>query len=311
MKEQLRVLTDRFVASVRGMNEAYFQHTTIFNRFGGAILTLSDRVGAPTVTAQDAARARRTAQRLNLHNEDGLPVFAALCHVADEHALLRALRARKALERRFIPSAHLTTAALLMALNQPDTTAYDQLAAEARETYDAMRKRFPFRTRSEDIPMCVLFALWEVYQASQQLDGAMKGLQPMLRSRSLGQVLLFAPEAEIQRVLELNRGLNERGLHLGKGKALVALGALTVIPESVDEIVDQVAAVEQRLRRVPEMSGWSVGGKERMMWSCLLTGMACADTEEQKRILTATMTALYSAYLPAPLEEPVLNSAMN
>lgn len=309
MNEQLRKLTDRFVAAVRAVNGVYFERRTIFNRFGAMLLTLSDELEMPVLTQDDAEQARRAADRLSV-NGDALPVLAALCRNGDSHILRRAERARHTLERRFFPSAHLTTAAWLMAQDWREITAFDQVAAEVRQMYDQMRKDDPFRTASEDVPLCVLYALNGEGQAARRLDETMHGLRPVFRPRNsvqaLAEVLVFAPEAGIQRTMELTRALNSRGLRLGRGNSLAALGALAAVPQSVEDVADQVAAAELRLRRAPELSGWSVSGKERLMWSCLLVGLANADAPEQKRLLSAAFTALLSAYLPDPLEEPEL-----
>ena len=313
MNEQLRKSTDRFVTAVRAVNGIYFARRTIFNRFGAMLLTLSDELETPVLTQDDAEQARRAAERLGV-SADALPVLAALCRNGDSHTLRRAERARHTLERRFFPSAHLTTAAWLMALDWRDVTAFDQVAAEARQLYDQMRRDDPFRTASEDVPLCVLYALNGEGQAARRLDETMHDLRPVFRPRNsvqaLAEVLVFAPEAGAQRTMELTRALNSRGLRLGRGNSLAALGALAAIPQAVEEVADQVAAAELRLRRAPELSGWSVSGKERLMWSCLLVGLANAAMPEQKRLLSAAFTAALSAYLPDPLEEPELTAGM-
>lgn len=305
MDEQLRIISDRFVAALRGTNAIYFGRPTIFHRFAAMILTMTDE---SALTEYDAEQARRMADRLHIAEEDILPVFAALCHCGDDHTGQRAARAQRILEHRFFPSAHLTTAAWLMALDQRDMTAYDQVAEQARQDYDGMRRNDPLHTHSEDVPLCVLYALRGEKMVPQRLNETIKQLRPMFRLRNsvqaLAEVLLLSRAEDVGRTMELSRELTSRGLRLGRGGSFAALGALAAVDGTTAEIADQVESVELRLRKAPEMSGWNVSSKERLMWSCLLAAVGSGELEKQKWLLRGAFVALYGAYLPDPLKEP-------
>ena len=313
MDEQLRVISDQFVAALRRVNAIYVERPTIFYRFAAMILTMTDESAGSTLTKYDAERARRIGDRLHIGSEEVLPALAAICLCTDDHATQRAVRAQHILERRFFPSAHLTTAAWLMALNQREVTAYDQIAEQARQDYDAMRRSNPLHTHSEDVPFCVLYAMRGEKMVSQRLNEVIQQLRPVFRLRksvqTLAEVLLLGKTEDVSRTMDLSRELTGRGLRLGRGGSLAALGALAAVQGTAAEIAEQVEAVELRLRKAPELSGWSVGSKERLMWSCLLTAVGSADREEQKRIFCGAFAALYGAYLADPLKEPEFSKA--
>ncbi len=307
MEEQLRVVSDYFVTALRATNAIYFGRSTVFHRFAAMILTMTDESVLPALTERDAEQARRVGDRLHT-GEEVLPVLAAICHCTDERAGQRAARAQRILEHRFFPSAHLATAAWLMALDRRDVTAYDQVAEQARQDYDAMRRSDPLHTHSEDVPLCVLYALRGEKMVSQRLNEVIKQLRPMFRLRNsvqaLSEVLLLGKTEDTMRTMELSRELASRGLRLGRGDSIVALGALAATEGTAADIAEQVEAVELRLRKAPELSGWSISGKERLMWSCLLVALRSAEAGGEKKILCGAFIALYGAYLPDPLREP-------
>lgn len=313
MDEQLRVISDRFVDALRGINAIYFERPTVFHRFAAMILTMTDVSVLPTLTKRDTEQACRIGARLQVAEKEVLPVLAAICHCTDDRIVQRVARAQRILEHRFFPSAHLITAAWLMALDQRDITSYDQVVEQARQDYDGMRGDDPLHTNSEDVPLCVLYALTGEKMAVRRLDEVVKQLRPVFRFRNsvqtLAEVLLLGKAEDVSRTMALSRELTSRGLRLGHGSSFAALGVLAAVDGTAADIAERVETVELRLRKAPELSGWKVSGKERLMWSCLLTAVGSIETKERQQMLCAAFVALYGAYLPDPLKEPEFTMA--
>lgn len=209
------------------------------------------------------------------------PMIVAMLAANENPQLLmeRGLKVHDLLKEEFMSSVYLPIAAMIIA-QYADEARYAELAQRTRRIYKQMRADHPFLTSGEDSTFCALMALLD--KPDEVLLGDAEECYKTLKSnffssnavQSLSHVLAMCdgePKIKCQRTMELFQKLKEAGHKYGTSYELPTLGVLAMADGNQDEIVAEMAEIDQWLS---EQKGFgffsSISAKQRLMYAGMI-----------------------------------------
>lgn len=230
------------------------------------------------------------------------PMIVAMLAANENPQLLmeRGLKVHDLLKEEFMSSVYLPIAAMIIA-QYADEARYAELAQRTRRIYKQMRADHPFLTSGEDSTFCALMALLD--KPDEVLLGDAEECYKTLKSnffssnavQSLSHVLAMCdgePEIKCQRTMELFQKLKEAGHKYGTSYELPTLGVLAMADGNQDEIVAEMAEIDQWLS---EQKGFgffsSISAKQRLMYAGMI---AQQDYINDKMMQSAAVNGVIS-----------------
>lgn len=230
------------------------------------------------------------------------PMIVAMLAANENPQLLmeRGLKVYDLLKEEFMSSVYLPIAAMIIA-QYADEARYAELAQRTRRIYKQMRADHPFLTSGEDSTFCALMALLD--KPDEVLLGDAEECYKILKSnffssnavQSLSHVLAMCdgePEIKCQRTMELFQKLKEAGHKYGTSYELPTLGVLAMADGNQDEIVAEMAEIDQWLS---EQKGFgffsSISAKQRLMYAGMI---AQQDYINDKMMRSAAVNGVIS-----------------
>lgn len=209
------------------------------------------------------------------------PMIVAMLAANENPQLLmeRGLKVHDLLKEEFMSSVYLPIAAMIIA-QYADEARYAELAQRTRRIYKQMRADHPFLTSGEDSTFCALMALLD--KPDEVLLGDAEECYKTLKSnffssnavQSLSHVLAMCdgePKIKCQRTMDLFQKLKEAGHKYGTSYELPTLGVLAMADGNQDEIVAEMAEIDQWLS---EQKGFgffsSISAKQRLMYAGMI-----------------------------------------
>lgn len=230
------------------------------------------------------------------------PMIVAMLAANENPQLLmeRGLKVYDLLKEEFMSSVYLPIAAMIIA-QYAGETRYAELAQRTRRIYKQMRAEHPFLTSGEDSTFCALMALLD--KPDEVLLGDAEECYKILKNdffssnavQSLSHVLAMCdgePKIKCQRTMELFQKLKEAGHKYGTSYELPTLGVLAMADGNQDEIVAEMAEIDQWLS---EQKGFgffsSISAKQRLMYAGMI---AQQDYINDKMMQSAAVNGVIS-----------------
>ena len=230
------------------------------------------------------------------------PMIIAMLASNENPQLLmeRGLKVYNLLKEEFMSSVYLPIAAMIIA-QYADEARYAELAQRTRRIYKQMRADHPFLTSGEDSTFCALMALLD--KPDEVLLGDAEECYKILKNnffssnavQSLSHVLAMCdgePENKCQKTMELFQKLKEAGHKYGTSYELPTLGVLAMADGNQDEIVAEMAEIDQWLS---EQKGFgffsSISAKQRLMYAGMI---AQQDYINDKMMQSAAVNGVIS-----------------
>ena len=230
------------------------------------------------------------------------PMIVAMLAANENPQLLmeRGLKVYDLLKEEFMSSVYLPIAAMIIA-QYADEARYAELEQRTRRIYKQMRADHPFLTSGEDSTFCALMALLD--KPDEVLLGDAEECYKTLKSnffssnavQSLSHVLAMCdgePKIKCQRTMELFQKLKEAGHKYGTSYELPTLGVLAMADGNQDEIVAEMAEIDQWLS---EQKGFgffsSISAKQRLMYAGMI---AQQDYINDKMMQSAAVNGVIS-----------------
>lgn len=230
------------------------------------------------------------------------PMIIAMLASNENPQLLmeRGLKVYDLLKEEFMSSVYLPIAAMIIA-QYADETRYAELVQRTRRIYKQMRADHPFLTSGEDSTFCALMALLD--KPDEVLLGDAEECYKILKNnffssnavQSLSHVLAMCdgePKIKCQRTMELFQKLKEAGHKYGTSYELPTLGVLAMADGNQDEIVAEMAEIDQWLS---EQKGFgffsSISAKQRLMYAGMI---AQQDYINDKMMQSAAVNGVIS-----------------
>lgn len=197
-----------------------------------------------------------------------------------ERKLSNALTVYAELKERFWISPYLPVVSMIIA-DMVEPSGYAALADKTKHIYKLMKSEHPFLTSDEDSVFAALLALSDL--TDERIVGETEACYDIMKEKffsrnnvqSLSNVLALgerSAEEKCRKTMEIYDGLKERGRKYGTGYELATLGALALLPESAETIIEDILEVDKFLSGQKGYGILGPGKKHRLMHAGMLVG---------------------------------------
>lgn len=186
------------------------------------------------------------------------------------------------LKRYFYSSQYLPLVAMILA-QMTEQSQYQYVVQKTRQIYDMMKKEHPILTSSEDGPFAAMlaFASSSPEAITYEVEKCYQLLKPKFFSgnavQSLSHVLALgegSAEAKCAKLENLFLALKEKGCKYGTDYQLATLGAISILPYEVSQIVQDMTEVSDYLEQQKGYGFFGVSKRDRYMHAAMLV---CKD----------------------------------
>ncbi len=314
MNEQTRGTCELLIENRDRVKSVFPWNGRLLNLACAGIFTVKGRTASEPVLEEcrDLLK-RKVGVFSNFRGTARSPIAAMLAVGGEpERTLGNGLLVYRLLKKEFRASAYLPVAAMIIAQTvQP--SRYEGIASRTRILYDRMKREHPFLTSGQDSAFCALMAL------SEKTDDRMIGdaeqcyqrLKPHFFSanavQSLSHVLALCdgrPDGKCAKTLELFEKLKAAGHKYGTDYELATLGILAVSGGDPDEIVREIAEIDDWLSKQKGFGAFSgVGRTQRLMYAGIVAQkdylddgtMQAAAVNGTISLIVAQEAAMYAA----------------
>lgn len=219
-----------------------------------------------------------------------------------ERTLDQGLFVYQLLKKEFWSSTYLPLTAMVIA-QMVEKDQYEAIVARTKRIYKLIKSEHPFLTSSEDSANCALLALSEKSddELIHEIESCYQQLKPNFYSsnavQSLSHVLALGQgtaEEKCRRTMQLFYGLKQAGLKYGTSYELPTLGVLALSDEKVDNMIQQMAEINQWLSKQKGFGIFSsVTAKLRLMYAGILAQGEHFNTDAmQSTVVNSTISII-------------------
>lgn len=279
MRAELQKICDEFLVKREMMAKVFFWHNTHLHPVcAGIMLDKQD------ITQAQLEQCKKLLEKnTSVFSEIRGTVFPPIvCHLAvnenQETFMQQILKVYKMLKKVAVPSAYLSLVALIIA-TFADEEDYESVIEKAKDIYDRMKVEHPFLTSGEDGPFAAMLALDAkspevLIQETERCYSFLKG---NFSSRNAVQGLSFVLAMgegdsleKCRRFMDIYTTFKMKGYKFGADYFLSVLGAISLLPFDINELVDDVIAVTEFLEGKPGFGMLDSSKKERMAHATII-----------------------------------------
>lgn len=273
MREELQKICEEYLKKRDMMAEAFaWYNARLYPVCAGIALEKSE------LTKEDVVACKKMIEKsTNIFSElrgNSLPPIA--CHLAcsenPELLLEQILKIYKMLRKEDVPSGYLPLVAVIIA-TFGDEIDYERLIVKTRDIYYKMQEEHPILTSGEDSPYAAMLALdvKEPQNIIEEVEKCYKFLKGSFFSKnavqSLSHVLAMGEDDALdkcRRFMDIYNTFKMKGYKYDADYYLAVLGAVSMIPFEVNDLVDDIIAVTEFLDGQPGFGVVDSSKKERM-----------------------------------------------
>lgn len=215
-----------------------------------------------------------------------------------ERKLNNALNVYSELKERFWRSPYLPVVSMTIA-DMVAPGEYGAVADKTKRIYKLMKSEHPFLTSDEDSVFAALLALSDLTE--EQAVSETEACYDIMKEKfffhnnvqSLSNVLALgegSAEEKCRKTMKIYDGLKERGRRYGTGYELATLGALALLPESAETIVEDILEVDKFLSGQKGYGILGPGKKHRLMHAGMLVGSDYIGGGDDKAMSSAAIS---------------------
>lgn len=178
-------------------------------------------------------------------------------------------------KHKFLQSDYHALTADILAKNV-NQNEYEKYADAAADIYNRMKKEHPFLTSQEDLPFAMLLAInnADTDAVMKEAENCFNYLKSYFFSKnsiqSVSHVLALSDkptEEKCERFLRLLDMLKKAGHKFGKDQGLAVLAALAILDKDDAEIVDDISAADDYLKKCKGFGDFVLGSYRRRMFA--------------------------------------------
>lgn len=292
MRETLQKTCDSYFESRQAVKEVFKWENDALVSVCAAVLMNSEKSADATYIKQCKTLLKEKTGVLSNFRQTVEAPFATMMAVADnaEEKLTKSLKYYEVLKQHFWGSEYLVLAAAILA-DSVSEGQIDAVAAKAKNIYKLMKEEHPVLTSQEDSVSAVMLAMSdkvddkalvaETEQAYQILKETFSSSNDV---QAAGFVLVLAEgniEEKCQKLVKLYEGLKNAGVKYGKYHELATLAALSILPMTVENMVEDIVAVDAYLAEKKPYSGlFGLDKKTRLMHAAMLVSSEYSRSED-------------------------------
>ncbi len=206
-----------------------------------------------------------------------LPLICKMALAKDPAQYLMNVKAAYGLVQlnKWFGSAYQVMAAIAICGHAGDDQI-EEYAAKTKEIFSRMKEKHPWLTSDEDIPFAAMLAVSDLDTDSliSEMEKNYEILKQKFSDKNAVQTLSHVlaidkkqPDEKCRKVIAVFDGLKERKHRFGTGFELASLGALNMLDQPADEIVDLIIDADEYLKGQMGFGDFTLGAKERRLFA--------------------------------------------
>lgn len=217
---------------------------------------------------------------------------------APEEKMAKAVKVYDILKKYFKRTEYLAYVASVLADMVPVEKA-EKYAVRGSNIYELMKQQHPFLTSGEDSVFAVLMAFSDKLDSElvKDMETAYKLLKENFRDsnsvQSVSQVFALSDGdivAKCKRLVELYEALKAADKKYGKAYELAVLASLSLLPVEIDELVKDIAEVDDYLAGQKGYGILGIDKKTRLMHAAMIvTSDYSKDSNSNAAAVTSTL----------------------
>jgi len=284
MREELQKLCEEFIRNRDVAKEAFaWDNSYIIPICAGILLDKNQPVSVEILKSHKQMIKDRTGFFSNFRGI-GMASMACMLVVSEQpkQLLSQALTIYEGLKKHFWSASYLPLVSMIVA-DLAEETEYSRMIQRTKAIYDLMKKAHPFLTSEEDGPFAALLAFSEnsPERVTAEAEQCYQLLKPKFYSgnalQALSHVLALgagSAESKCRKMEQLFDELKAKGYKYGINYELPILGALSILPMSISEMVEDLIAVADYLERQKGYGIFGFGKQQRFMHAAMLVARA-------------------------------------
>ena len=294
MRESLRSTCEAFFESREKVKEVFkWENDSLLSVCASVLMNGERKVDAAALKACREQLKAKTGVFSNFRQTMEAP-FTSMMAVAEypEEKLNKSLKYYDALKQQFWGSEYLVLAASVLADSVAEWDV-EKIASRAKNIYKLMKEEHPFLTSEDDYVSAVMLAMSDKTDDKALVQEAEKAYQILKQTFSSSNdvqaaafVLVLAladgeVEEKCEKFVTLYEALKSAGIKYGKYYELSTLAALSILPVSVEMMVEDIVAVDSVLAERKPYSGiFGVEKKTRLMHAAMIVSSEYAKSED-------------------------------
>ena len=180
---------------------------------------------------------------------------------------------------------------------------FNDISARTKTIYKLMKQEHPFLTSSEDSVFAALLALSklkdeEIVRETEACYQLLKGeFYSGNAMQSLSHVLALGEgtaEEKCRRVMDLYRGLKNRGYSYGKSYELATLGVLALPPVEMTSLINDIIDADDFLSNQKGYGFFGLGKRQRLMHAGMLVSSDYIGSQDSLTMKSAVLSGTVS-----------------
>lgn len=273
MREELQKMCNDYIKNREMMAE-------VFSWYNGRLYPVCAGIvlDKPEITKEEVVNCKKMIEKeTNIFSELRGNSFPPItCHLAcaekPEELMEQILNIYKMLRKADVPSGYLPLVAVIIA-TFGDECDYNRLIEKTEDIYQRMKQEHPILTSGEDSPYAAMLALdikepkviiQEVEKCYEFLKGSFLTKNAV---QSLSHVLAMGEGDTLdkcRRFMDIYMTFKMKGYKFDSDYYLSVLGAVSLLPFDVNDLVEDVIAVTEFLDKQPGFGMLDSSLKERM-----------------------------------------------
>ena len=294
MRETLLRTCEGFFESRETAKEVFkWENDSLLSVCASVLMNSEKKVDAASLKACRELLKEKTGVFSNFRQTMEAP-FASMMAAAQypEEKLNKSLKYYGTLKQQFWASEYLVLAASVLADSVAEWDV-EKIAVRAKNIYKLMKEEHPFLTGEDDYVSAVMLAMSDKADDKVLIQEAEKAYQMLKQTFSSGNdvqaaafvlVLALADgkiEEKCEKFVALYEALKKNGIRYGKFYELSTLAALSILPVSIEKMVEDIMAVDACLSERKPYSGiFGVEKKTRLMHAAMIVSSEYAKSED-------------------------------
>ena len=304
MRESLRNICESFIENRDKIKEAFSWENSYIYPVCAAIFTdKGQKVDIRYMEECKGIFKENTGVFSNFRGIVKLPMISMMAvDTNPEEKLRRALRIYESLKEHFFASSYLPVASMVIA-DMAEPQNFNDISAHTKAIYKLMKQEHPFLTSSEDSVFAALLALSELKDEEivKETEACYQLLKGEFYSgnavQSLSHVLALGEgtaEEKCRRVMDLYRGLKDRGYSYGKSYELATLGVLALLPVEMTSLINDIIDADDFLSNQKGYGFFGLGKRQRLMHAGMLVSSNYIGSQDNLTMKSAVLSGTVS-----------------
>lgn len=301
MRDELKVLCEEFIQDRDMAKDAFaWENSYILPVCAGILADKKE-----TITVQRLKECKQIIKdKTGIFSDfrgTVIAPMACMLAISDNAETLfnNALKVYEELKKHFHSSTYLPLVSMIVA-QMTEESQYPYIAQKTREIYNLMKKEHPFLTSNEDGPFAAMLAFsdYSPELMMEEVEKCYEILKPKFFSgnavQSLSHVLALgegSAKEKCQRLVELFEALKEKGYKYGTDCELTTLGALSILPCDMSQVVTEIVEVAEHLEKEKGYGFFGASQKQRLMHAVMIVCKAYVGKKNSQIMNSAAISS--------------------